>query len=405
MNQPEAHRAGAVPRSEIERRISALARSLAEGGVDVALVEHLADRIYFTGSAQDATLIVGADGRTSYLVRKSRPRAFEESPLVGEVHPGRRGLLEALRGRIPRGGRLGLAFDVASAATLRSIEEAIEGLAVIDVSRSIRRLRMTKSTWEIEQLRAAARQVETMFREVPRTIRAGMTELELSGRVEARLRELGHGGSIRVRRAAADVAIAVVVSGASACYPVAFDGPVGGEGPSAFAPAGGSAKPIRHGETVMFDVVSWHNGYHLDTARTFFVGRTAPEPALAAHAFCREVLQQIEARLRPGVRCSEIWNEVVGWIETRGEPEGFMGWGENRVRFLGHGVGLELDEWPVLAERFDEPLASGMVLAVEPKIFTPTIGPVGLENTYVVTPDRPERLTDLPEDLVTLLDA
>ncbi len=65
----------------------------------------------------------------------------------------------------------------------------------------------------------------------------------------------------------------------------------------------------------------------------------------------------------------------------------FMGYGNRRVRFLGHGIGLHVDELPVLAKGFDEPLQEGMVFAVEPKAGVEGVGMVGTENTFIVTPE------------------
>jgi Xaa-Pro aminopeptidase len=151
-------------------------------------------------------------------------------------------------------------------------------------------------------------------------------------------------------------------------------------------------------------MVSTSNGYHADNARAFFLGpaRDLPDRARRAHEFCREALTRITERLRPGALASEVWREVSDWAVRSGEPQGFMGYGDNRVRFFGHGVGLELDELPVLAERADVELREGMLLAVEPKAFLEGIGPVGLENTYVVTDAGCESLCAAVEDLVAV---
>jgi Xaa-Pro aminopeptidase len=193
--------------------------------------------------------------------------------------------------------------------------------------------------------------------------------------------------------------MAVVVSGASAMYPTSFDGPVGAEGPWPAAPSGAGWKRLAAGETVMLDVVSSFNGYHADTARTFFIGGDVPERVGQAHEACRKILDRVLELLRPGAICSDVYRHARSFVEERGEPEGFMGHGENRVRFLGHGVGLELDELPVLADKLDLELRPGMVLAVEPKAFLPGVGPVGVEDTVAVTADGCARLCDVTEEL------
>jgi Xaa-Pro aminopeptidase len=274
------------------------------------------------------------------------------------------------------------------------------GLGVTDVSAEIRIVRARKSEWEQRQLREAAAQVNRLFEGIIEAIHPGMTEMDLTGTIEGRLRADGHGGTIRVRRPGVDIAIAQVVSGPSAFYPTAFDGPVGAPGPTPAAASGGGRKRLVPGESLMLDIVTSHNGYHADTTRSYFLGRTPPPVVAEAHQRCRDAIRLVERRLRAGEACDRIYIETMAELAKSGLPDGFMGYGENRVRFLGHGVGLELDELPVLAEKIDMRLEPGTVLAVEPKAFVAPYGPTGVENTYIVTGAAPENLCPLADDLI-----
>lgn len=369
-------------------------------GIGVAWIDGLVDRIYLTGSAQNGVLLLPQQGPAVFYVRKSLARAEQESPLEVRGNPGRRELHRELSSRAG-GGPVGLAMDVTPAATMVAITEQA-GVAVTDLSRSIRLERARKSEWEIEQLRQAGRQIQRLFNEIVNHIHPGMTELELTGTIEGRLRSFGHPGTIRVRRPGADIAVATVVSGASAFYPTGFDGPVGAPGPTPPTAAGGGWKRLAPFETVMLDIVTSHNGYHVDTARSYYLGEAPPSEIVDAHERCREALRSIERRLRPGAACDQIYLDTLAELEEAGLPAGFMGYGENRVRFLGHGVGLELDELPVLAERMEMQLEPGMVLAVEPKAFFEPFGPAGVENTYVVTAEEPENLCPLDDSLIRI---
>jgi len=391
-----------APPDEILRRIAALQGSMHAQDLTLVWIDHLTDRTYYSGSAQQGVLLVPAEGEAVFHVRKSLRRAEVESPLAVRPYPGRRALHDEVRRMAGAGARVGLALDVTPAATYVALQQALADATIVDAAGLIRLQRTVKSAWELEQIRRASDQVTTLFAEASRHVRAGISEIELTGSVEGRLRALGHGGTVRVRRPGADVSIAVAVSGDSSLYPTNFDGPVGSAGPFPAAPGAGSAKRIVAGETVMLDVVTSHNGYHADTTRTFFVGTEVPQRALDAHELCRDVLRFLEARMRPGARCDEIYAEALGFVEQRGEPQGFMGYGENRVKFFGHGVGLELDEWPVLAARFDLRLEAGMVLAVEPKAFLQGVGPVGIENTYVITSNGCESLCPTDEGITVL---
>jgi Xaa-Pro aminopeptidase len=390
-----------VPPDEIDRRITRLRQRMETRDVAVAWIDHLADRLYFSGSIQNGVLLVPLESSPVFLVRKSVARARRESPLDVEPHPGRRGLLDALRGLVANGGRVGMTMDVTPAATLLAVIDRC-GPEVVNLSTDVRTVRACKSAWEQDQLREAAGQINRLLLGITDAIRPGMTELELAGTIEGRLRADGHGGTIRVRRPGADIAISTVVSGASAFYPTGFDGPVGAPGPTPPTAAGAGSKRLAERESLMLDIVTSHNGYHVDTTRSYFLGSDPPAELLDAHRRCREVLRSIEDRLRPGETCDRIYVDTLARLERTGAPPGFMGYGENRVRFLGHGVGLELDELPVVAENFDMRLVPGMVLAVEPKAFVEPFGPVGVENTYIVTDSDPENLSPVADELLVL---
>jgi len=185
------------------------------------------------------------------------------------------------------------------------------------------------------------------------------------------------------------------VSGDVALYPTNFNGCVGGEGPYPASPSTGGWEVLAPRTTVMFDIVTSYNGYQADTTRSFYLGDSIPAEVAAAHDYCVDVLREIEQRMKPGSVCSEIYRDVRSLVEQRGEPEGFMGFGDNRIKFFGHGVGLDLDEMPVIADRIHVTLEPGMILAVEPKAFLPGHGPVGVENTYVITGDGCESFCPL----------
>ena len=99
-----------------------------------------------------------------------------------------------------------------------------------------------------------------------------------------------------------------------------------------------------------------------------------------------EVQAYAASQLKPGEIPSEIYAKSMDMAAKAGFAEGFMALGANKVAFLGHGIGLAIDEQPVLAKGFDAPLELGMVLAIEPKMGVPGLGMVGVENTFEVTP-------------------
>ncbi len=105
-----------------------------------------------------------------------------------------------------------------------------------------------------------------------------------------------------------------------------------------------------------------------------------------------EIQDEIAVMLKPGEVPAEIYNAVMTKLD-QDFAENFMGYGSRRVKFLGHGIGLVIDEQPVISEGFYEPLEEGMAFAVEPKRGIQDIGMVGIENTFLVTPKGGRRIT------------
>lgn len=391
-----------VSREEIATRIASLKTALKGAHIALAWIDHIVDLAYYAGSMQAGVLLVPANGDPAYFVRKSRARAEAESPLIVGAWPGRKGLLKEAAARLGSTDALGLSCDVATAAAYTWLNGNLAGHAIKDMSLILRLQKAVKSEWELVQIRHAAAQVNTLFAEAGKHVRAGITEVELSASVEQRLRHLGHGGIVRVRKPGSDMTMLYAISGDAARYPTNFDGPDGGEGCYPLTPAGAGRKRLALGETVMLDIVTSYNGYHADNARTYFLGSELPTEAAEAHDFCDRVLARLEAHLKPGTNCATLYNETLAWAEEQGLPEGFMGYEENRVRFFGHGIGLELDELPVIAGRIDLDLKPNMVIAIEPKAFLKGIGAVGLENTYVITEDGYECLCDADRAILRL---
>jgi Xaa-Pro aminopeptidase len=222
-----------------------------------------------------------------------------------------------------------------------------------------------------------------------------MTEIELAGRVEAAARRGGHQGLVHMRGWNQEVFYGQLSSGEAAAMQSFPDIPLAGEGPSAASPLGAGRRRVVAGEPVILDYVAVLDGYMLDQTRTLAIG-TLPEKFGRAHDAAVAILVDVQSAIRPGVTPQDLYRRSLERARELGVAEAFMGSGPLRARYLGHGVGLELDEWPVLAEGWTDPLQPGHVFCVEPKIVFPGEGAVGIEDQYAVTPEGAERLT-LPD--------
>lgn len=376
-----------VPVHEIAERIVALQSLLRKDEVDAAVIRQNADMYYFSGTVQDAHLIIPAEGQPVFLVRKDFCRAQEQSPLrpvvplksMKDLAPA---VFQVCGDRGPK--RLGFELDVLPANSFFFYDEKIfPKQQLVDISGLIRQVRMVKSPWELEMMRRAGNISRLVYEAVPQFLREGMTELELSAELEAVARKAGHLGLIRLRGFNMDMYFGHILSGADAAISSYADAPTGGTG---LSPAFGQGPGQRHmaaGEVVSVDTMINWNGYLNDQTRNFCMG-TPPAELQKAYAFVREVHYRLVDLAVPGAVTGQLYDMICHWADEAGWSENFMGNGGGRVSFIGHGLGLEVDEFPFIAKGQGMKLDKGMTFALEPKIILPGMGIVGLENTYVV---------------------
>ena len=352
------------------------------------------DLLYFGGSIQSGVLIVPADGEPVYAVRRVLERARAESALETIVPlTGLRGLGPLVTEALGRpAARIGLELDVLPVAVRDRFAASLGAAELVDVSAAVRRIRSVKSPYELDKMRAAARLSDAILRTAIEALRDGMTELELSAAIEAEARRRGHEGVIRLRGWNQETYYGMIAAGPAAAVPSFPDLPLGGEGPSPAAPYGAGWRRIASGDPVIVDAPVVLGGYICDQTRTLVIGRL-PDALARAHDAAVDVLQTTTAAIRPGVTPEALYRIAVERAGTLGYADVFMGAGSYRARYVGHGIGLELDEWPVLADGFTEPLEPGCVFAVEPKMIFPGVGAVGIEDVFAVTDTRCERLT------------
>jgi Xaa-Pro aminopeptidase len=215
------------------------------------------------------------------------------------------------------------------------------------------------------------------------------------------LRLNGQQGLIRTYRWGADTYHGLVASGNSVDYPTPFDGPIGSPGLYPGALAGWSERRIRIGEPVLIDMLGGYGGYHADQTRVFSIGPLSDE-FIEAHSFILELQSALEREFKPSVLPSDLYDMAIEMVKKNGYDDYFMNYGEKKVRFIGHGIGIELDEFPVIAGKVDDPLEEGNVFAFEPKIVFPGKGAVGIEDNYVITGNGYKRLTNFRREIVEL---
>ena len=384
-----------------QQRIERLQDKLRAEGLDGFVGTHPVDNFYFTGTMQSGFLVVPSEGEAVFFVRRSVTRAKEEGAVRVEPLGSLKSWKERVAALAPRLGsacKLAAAFDTLVVDGLERLRAALPEASWTNGSSLVRTVRMTKDEQELDCMRRAARNVDEALREALPKLKAGMREIELLAEIEYALRRRGHLGLMRVRAAGAELVTGIAASGAAVAKPSAFDGPAGGEGLHPAFSKGAGWSTIEAGEPILLDIGCNVDGYVTDQTRTAVIGEL-PDDLAAAYEASETILRELESMLKPGTVCEELYERSVAMAAELGFAEHYMGYGPDAVKFVGHGIGLEIDEWPVLARGFRTELAPGMVLAIEPKFTFPGRGVVGIENTYVITANGFEKLTISPEGL------
>lgn len=390
-------------------RIFALQKKLKQQKLDGFLVTQNVDLYYLCGSMQQGCLFVPNEGEAIFYVRRSVNRAISESVCqTMELGPFR-DFGNRLKLNFPHvfskkdvedTAVIALEYDVLPVQQMKRYEKILPDVTWVDGSMMIRQQRMIKCAIEIDRMKLAAKTVNKALTYALEVLREGMTELELITELEYALRKNGHAGYMRMRAYNQEIITGMVGSGEAAAVPTYFDGPAGGLGLSAANPQSVSRKKIRKNEPILIDIGCCIDGYVTDQTRTVVIGEIEDPELLHAYEISERILRATEDQLKPGTIPEQLYIEASDMAEKAGIQNHFMGFRNDQVKFLGHGIGLEIDELPILAKGFTEPLQAGMVIAVEPKFTFPHKGVVGIENTYLITESGFEKLTMSKEGIL-----
>lgn len=388
------------------RRRQRLQERMRESGIDGFLVTQNVDMFYFTGSIFIGYVFIPAEGESVSYVRRSLSRAKEECR-AGSVEAlgSLRRFGDQLTGDFPQVFKnnpapvIATEFDVLPVQVFERLKHSLSQVQWKDGSVLIREIRMIKSDDEIAKIRKAAETVHQVFERALARLREGMKEIEWLAMMEHDLRLQGHLGIMRMRGYNQELVTGFLVSGEAAARPSLFDGPAGGEGLGPASPLGAGWKTINRNEPILADVGCCIDGYVIDQTRTVVIGEL-PDELDRAYRLSESILKETEQLLKPGAVCEDLYEHALEIARKANLEQHFMGYGQDQVKFLGHGIGLEVDEYPVLARKFAYRLEPGMVIAIEPKFTFPGRGVVGIENSYLITENGFEVLNVTPGGLI-----
>ena len=383
--------------NELELKWRRIQQAMRQEEADGCLLTMNMNLYYVSGQVFNGYFYLPAEGRPYWFVKRLT------IPETNQVHVIRKpeqipDFFRDLNLAMPR--KLLLEADELSYNEYIRLQHVFRAEATGNASALIRHIRMIKTPWEIEQMRISARKHEAVYREIPACYRPGMRDIDLQIEIEKRMRVHGSLGYFRAFGSNMDIFMGSLLAGENAGEPSPFDFALGGKGIHASGPLGANGTLLREGTTVMADMSGNYTAYQTDMTRVFSIGKL-PDRAYRVHRVALEIQARMERTAKPGVPCAELYRDALAMAGQEGLEDCFMGT-RFQAKFVGHGVGLEINELPVLTTRSKDILQPGMTFAFEPKFVLAGIGAVGIENTFLVTDSGVEKMTLLDENIIEL---
>lgn len=375
---------------------------MAASGCESLLLQSIPAQLYLTGSVCSGWIYVPQSGMPVFFPSRLADRLEGYDP--ERIMPVRKpelipDALKSLGYAIDRHTALEKGYlyvtDYQRLARLSADGEVSD----VDAGMLLRQVRMTKTDYEIAIIRETCERHSAIYELASSLFREGMTDLEWQYALEYEMRRRGWTGVYRTYGTQMESFSGTVLAGDNAIAASPYDFTMGGRGSETF-PLGAVGHVISPGETVMVDLAGDFSQYQSDCTRTYYLG-TIPDEAYRQHEFSLRLHEWLEETAGPGYPIGEIYKYCLHQAEAAGLSDCFMGI-DYHARYVGHGVGLEINELPVLSGRWPGELAEGMVIAFEPKTILRGVGALGLEDTYLVGRDGLECLTTPERTLIPL---
>lgn len=382
---------------ERRARVKKLQKSITTMQGDACIITSAVNQYWLCGFIFDGYMLLYPEGEALLFVRRPAGIADERVREIRkpELIPG-----ELRSANLPLPGRLMLEADHLSYSSASRLQAAMEMPELINISGELRRLRSVKSEYELNQIRESAKLHQQVYEQIPSLYRKGMTDLELQIEIERMMRLHGSLGIFRSFGENMDIFMGSMLAGDNAEAASPFDYALGGGGISPLLPLGANGTRLMPGMTLMVDMAGNYRPWMDDMSRTFAIEEVS-NIALEAHRLSIHIIRAIEKSSKAGTPCADLYLLAEKMVEEKGLQPYFMGT-RQQAKFIGHGVGLEINEPPVLTPRSGETLEVGMAIAVEPKFVLPGIGAVGIENSYIVHENGLEKISHCEEEMIML---
>lgn len=386
-----------LPDGESELRIARFCSLMSQCGIGLAVISDNAGKYYLTGRVFSGWIVLSAGGASRFFVKRPVDIAADGVSLVRKPEdiPD---LLD--REILESPGKVGFEMGTLSVNDFERLSRIFPGRCYADISGIMRQARSVKTPAEIDLISESGLRQERVYRLVPELYRPGMTDIELQIEIERALRLEGCLGLFRISGSSMELFMGNILAGDNADNPATYDFAMGGAGADPSLPVGADGTVIRPGMSVMVDANGNFTGYMSDMTRTFSLGQL-PDEALRAHRCSIDICNELARIAVPGENASRLYQVAVDIVNREGLEDFFMGH-RQKAGFVGHGVGIEINEAPVIAPRSRDVIAQGNVIALEPKFVIPGVGAVGIENTYVVGQCGLRCVTNAPVGILPL---
>ena len=382
-------------------RIPILQKDMGNHGLGGLLLTYSRDIMYYTGTAQPSYLVVLPDDYFLFVrsgvdfalndVFINREKVREERRLANIFK-------EIFSGQGLESKKIGTELDIVTAEQFKDMEKIFSGYEFVNVSPIVLGQRKRKEPSEIEKIRRACDAIHRGHEAVLSTLKEGITELELAAAVENAHRLAGHEGIFFIRQPDFFMSRGPISSGSNLFKISGVVYTITGVGLSPSVPAGPSRRRISKGEPVMVDIPTLVEGYHADQTRTYCVGKASKE-IKSMYYDLKSIADHLINHMRPGIKCSEIYRAAVETAKGLGRSDHFQSFGRGKKsRLIGHGIGMELNEPPVLSEYDNSEVGDHYVIALDIHMMDEAAGVVKLEDMILVKHGGNEVLTGSPRE-------
>ena len=385
------------PADDLRTRWTRLQEFLIKDGADACLIASTVNIYYLTGVVFNGFVYMPSSGDPIYFHR--RPEGLQH-PCAVSIRKAEDIPELLLKNKLEMPKRILLEADQMTYSEYIRLQTVFPDSETGNATPLLRKQRMIKTPWEIDQLRYSGKIHAEVYSKIKACYRPGMTELELQSNVEREMRLAGSLGLFRSFGSNMDIYMGSMLSGDNAGAPSPFDYALGGAGIHPSLPIGSDGADLKDGTSLMVDMAGNYTAYMSDMTRVFSIGKL-PEEACRAHQVSIDMHNWLIANAKPGTSCADVYNHILQMAEEAGLSGCFMGT-KQQAKFVGHGVGIEINELPVLTGRSKDLLQAGMAFAFEPKFVISGVGAVGIENTYVVTESGIEKITKFEENIINL---